>query len=176
MNKKTIITALLALVAMTGQGQVKCHVEGKIMTDKYGDDVVICKEGTDLRVNDAPSLHYKAVNGHFECDIEADHIDMYEVKLPRQMEEGSWFTAKFLVENGTVWIEMYEDKAPKVQSTGKEGRLHQALDSLEDVRFWNVVDELDRELEEHMEKYFQPGLISAYNTLKSSDADSLPKE
>ena len=176
MNKKTIITALFALVALTGWAQVKCHVEGKIMTDKYGDDVVICKEGTDLRVNDAPSLHYKAVNGRFECDIESDHIDMYEVKLPQQMEEGSWFTAKFLVENGTVWIEMYEDKAPKVQSTGKEGHLHQALDSLEDVLFWNVVDELDRELEEHMEKYFQPGLISAYNTLKSNDADSLPKE
>ena len=49
MNKQTIITILLALVAMAGQGQVKCHVEGEIMTDKYGDDVVVCKDGTDLR-------------------------------------------------------------------------------------------------------------------------------
>ncbi len=54
---------------------------------------------------------------------------MYEVKLPRQMDEGSWFTARFLAENGTVWIEMYEDKAPKVRSTGEEGLLHHVLDS-----------------------------------------------
>jgi len=129
MNKKSIITILLALVTLAGQAQVKCHVEGKIMTDKYGDDVVVCKDGTDLRVNDDPSLHYKAVNGRFECDIETDHIEMYEVKLPRQMDEGSWFTARFLAENGTVWIEMYEDKAPKVRSTGEEGLLHHVLDS-----------------------------------------------
>lgn len=60
MNKKSIITILLAFIAIAGQAQVKCHVEGKIMTDKYGDDVVVCKDGTDLRVNDDPSLHYKA--------------------------------------------------------------------------------------------------------------------
>jgi len=121
--RRTIITILLALVAVAGQAQVKCHVEGKIMTDKYGDDVVVCKDGTDLRVNDDPSLHYKAVNGRFECDIETDNIEMYEVKLPRQMDEGSWFTARFLAENGTVWIEMYEDRVPKVRSTGEEDLL-----------------------------------------------------
>ena len=33
MNKKTIITILLALVAMAGQAQVKCHVEGTLETD-----------------------------------------------------------------------------------------------------------------------------------------------
>ena len=176
MNKKTIITILLAIVTLAGQAQVKCHIEGKIMTDKYGDDVVVCKDGTDLRVNDDPSLHYKAANGRFECDIETDRIDMYMVVLPRQMKEGSWFTAKFLAENGTVRIEMYEDKAPKVRSTGEEGLLHHALDSIEDVRFWNVVDELDRELETNKEKYFKHDFISAYQTLKSSDADTLPQE
>ena len=30
MNKKTIITALLAFVTMTGQAQVKCHVTGTV--------------------------------------------------------------------------------------------------------------------------------------------------
>ena len=33
MNKKTIITVLLALIATTGQAQVKCHVEGTLETD-----------------------------------------------------------------------------------------------------------------------------------------------
>ncbi len=176
MKKTLIITILLALTSVIGQAQIKCHIEGKIMTDKYGDDVVICKNGTDLRVNDTPSIHYKAVNGQFSCDIETDHIEMFECVLPLQMEEGSWFTARFLLEDGTVMIEMYEDKAPKIQSTGKEGRLHQTLDSLEDVHFWNVVHELDRELEANMKKYFKPDFVSAYQILKSSEADSLPKE
>ncbi len=32
MNKKSIITILLALVAMAGQGQIKCHIEGTLDT------------------------------------------------------------------------------------------------------------------------------------------------
>ena len=30
MNKQTIITALLTLIAIAGQGQIKCHVEGTL--------------------------------------------------------------------------------------------------------------------------------------------------
>ena len=67
MNKKTIITILLALVAMTGKAQVKCHIEGKFINDKWGDEVVICKMGTDLRVNDAPQLHHKALHDAQMC-------------------------------------------------------------------------------------------------------------
>ena len=44
MNKKTIITILLALIAMTGQAQVKCHVEGTLETDAWGDEIIICRE------------------------------------------------------------------------------------------------------------------------------------
>ena len=47
MNKNIILT-LLALVAMAGQAQVKCHIEGKFVDNKWGDEVVICKRGTDL--------------------------------------------------------------------------------------------------------------------------------
>jgi thiol-disulfide isomerase/thioredoxin len=174
--KHTIFTVLLALVAVAGQAQIKCHVVVKIMTEKYGDDVVICKEGTDLRFNDTPFIHYRALTKQLSCDIESDHIEMYEVVLPRQMEEGSWFTARFLLEEGTVMIEMYADKAPKIQSTGMEGRLHQTLDSLECVRFWNDVNSLDHELETNMEKYFMPDFVSAEQILRKSDADNLPKE
>ena len=55
MNKKTIITILLALAAVVGQAQVKCHIEGKFINDKWGDDVVICKMGTDL-----PSMTHRS--------------------------------------------------------------------------------------------------------------------
>ena len=171
-----VLTCTFMMGCFQREKEVKCHVRVQIMTDQYGDDVVICKDGTDLRVNDDSLLHHKAVDGVVECDIETEWPEMYKVVLSKQMNEGHWFSAKFLVENGTVQIEMYEDKAPKVQSTGKEGILHQALDSIEDVRFWNVVDELDRELEEHKEKYFQPDFISAYQTLERNDAEKLPQE
>jgi len=97
--QRTIITALLALVWVAGHAQVKCHIEGKFMNDKWGDEVVICKMGTDLRVNDAPEWHHKAVNGYFECDIETDVPEMYEVIPYKQyVETASYYYAWFLVE------------------------------------------------------------------------------
>ena len=45
MNKQIIITALLALVAMAGQGQIKCHVEGTLETNAWGDEILICEAG-----------------------------------------------------------------------------------------------------------------------------------
>ena len=168
MNKKTIITILLVLVAMTGQAQVKCHIEGKFINDKWGDDVVICKMGTDLRVNDAPQLHHKAVNGHFECDIETDVPEMYEVIPYKQyVETASYYYAWFFVENGTVRIEIYGDKAPKIESIGNEGRLHQTMDSVAGVRFRNEMERIDRELEEHKEKYFKPEFLSLMQIVKN---------
>ena len=176
MNKKSIITILFAFVAMAGQGQVKCHIEGKFMNDKWGDEVVICKMGTDLRVNDAPEWHHKAVNGYFECDIETDVPEMYEVIPYKQyVETASYYYAWFLVENGTVRIEIYGDKAPKIESIGNEGRLHQTMDSVAGVRFRNEMERIDRELEEHKEKYFKPEFLSLMQIVKNMDRESQPK-
>jgi len=176
MNKKTIITILFALAALVGQAQVKCHIEGKFMNDKWGDEVVICKMGTDLRVNDAPELHHKAVNGRFECDIETDVPEMYEVIPYKQyVETKSYYYGWFLVENGTVRIEIYGDKSPKIESTGDEGRLHQAMDSVAGVRFRNEMERIDRELEEHKEKYFKPEFLSLMQIVKNMDRESQPK-
>ena len=80
MNKKTIITILLALVATTGQAQVKCHVEGTLETDVWGDEVIICEAGTDLRVVDEPRFHVKAKDGHFTYDIETDFPRLYVLR------------------------------------------------------------------------------------------------
>ena len=60
MNKQALITTLLALVAMAGQGQIKCHIEGTLDTDVWGDDIIICEAGTDQRVVDDPRFHVKA--------------------------------------------------------------------------------------------------------------------
>ena len=79
MNKQTIITILLALVAVAGQAQVKCHVEGTLETDMWGDEIIICEAGTDLRVVDEPRFHVKAKDGHFTYDIETDFPRLYVV-------------------------------------------------------------------------------------------------
>ena len=42
MKKKSIMTMMLALLTMAGQGQVKCHVEGTLETDAWGDEIIIC--------------------------------------------------------------------------------------------------------------------------------------
>ena len=47
MNKKTIITALLALVAMAGQGQVRCHVIGTVAEGTTPIELVIYRDGED---------------------------------------------------------------------------------------------------------------------------------
>ena len=106
MNKQTIITILLAIVAMAGQaqlmeqreqsgvysnyaerqkkteGQVKCHVEGTLETDAWGDEIIICEEGTDLRVVDDPRFHVKAKDGHFTYDIETSFPPLPKHGLP----------------------------------------------------------------------------------------------
>ena len=171
-----IITILLALVTMAGQGQVKCHIEGTFIDNKWGDEVVICKMGTDLRVNDAPEWHHKAVNGYFECDIETDVPEMYEVIPYKQyVETASYYYAWFLVENGTVRIEIYGDKAPKIESIGNEGRLHQTMDSVAGVRFRNEMERIDRELEEHKDRYFKPEFLSLMQIVKNMDRENQPK-
>ena len=90
MKKEAIITAfptfrrlpvafLLALVWVAGQAQIKCHVEGTLETDAWGDEIIICEAGTDLRVVDEPRFHVKAKDGKFTYDIENDFPRLYEV-------------------------------------------------------------------------------------------------
>ena len=71
MNKQSIITALLALVAMAGQGQVKCHVEGTVVEGTKAVGLAIYRDGTDPK--DSP-LKLTAKDGHFECDVEDNYF------------------------------------------------------------------------------------------------------
>ena len=45
--KETILSLLLALTTSAG-AQVKCHIDGRVLTKQWGDDVVICPMGIDL--------------------------------------------------------------------------------------------------------------------------------
>lgn len=179
MTKKLLflIVAMACTIVMGGcqrEKEVKCHVRVQIMTDQYGDDVVICKDGTDLRVNDDSSLHHKAVDGIVECDIETEWPEMYEIVLSKQMDGGWWYSAKFIAENGIVNVEMYDNKAPKVESTGKEGKLHQEMQHIIDERIWNPVNEIDSLLETDKERFYQPEFLSAWEVVKNADFEDLP--
>ena len=177
MNKQIIITALLALVAMAGQGQIKCHVEGTLETNAWGDEIIICEAGTDLRVVDEPRFHVKAKDGKFTYDIETDFPRLYDVFFLKQYETGRWFVGKFLAENCNVNVTMFADKKPRFTTNGDEGRKHAAKDSIEDVRFWNPVHEIDDQLEnpDRRAEFFKADFISAINEAKTWNVDSLPQ-
>ena len=177
MNKQTITTALLALIAMAGQGQIKCHVEGTLETNAWGDEIIICEAGTDLRVVDEPRFHVKAKDGKFTYDIETDFPRLYDVFFLKQYETGRWFVGKFLAENCNVNVTMFADKKPRFTANGDEGRKHAAKDSIEDVRFWNPVHEIDDQLEnpDRRAEFFKADFISAINEAKTWNVDSLPQ-
>ncbi|MBR5652513.1 MAG: redoxin domain-containing protein [Prevotella sp.] len=175
--QRTIITSLLVLVAMAGQGQVKCHVEGTLETDAWGDEIIICEAGTDLRVVDEPRFHVIAKDGKFTYDIETDFPRLYVVFFLKQQETGSWFQGKFLTENCNVNVTMYKDKHVRIISNGEEGRKFAVKDSIEDAHFWNPVQEIDDQLEnpDRRAEFFKADFISAINEAKTWNVDSLPQ-
>ena len=67
MNKKSIITALLALVAMAGQGQVRCHVIGMVAEGTTPVELRIYRDGEDPKNS---TLRPVLKNGRFECEVE----------------------------------------------------------------------------------------------------------
>ena len=177
MNKQIIITILLALVAMTGLGQVKCHVEGSLETEAWGDEIIICEVGTDLRVVDEPRFHVKAKDGHFTYDIETDFPRLYVVFFLKQQETGSWFQGKFIAENCNVNVTMYKDKRPRIVTSGEEGRKHAVKDSIEDVRFWNPVEVIDNQIDDESRRaeFYNADFVSATTETRTWDAEKLPQ-
>ena len=175
--KQTIITILLALIAVAGQAQVKCHVEGTLETDAWGDEIIICEAGTDLRVVDEPRFHVKAKDGHFSYDIETDFPRLYKVLFLKQYETHRWYTGEFIAENCNVNVTMYKDKKPRIVSSGEEGCKHALKDSIEDVRFWYPVDEIDNKLEnpDRRAEFYKADFISTISKARSLNVDSLPE-
>lgn len=76
MNKQPIITLLLAFVAMAGQGQVKCHVEGKVAEGAKAVGLVIYRDRTDPK--ESP-LQLTVKDGRFECDVEDTQVERWHI-------------------------------------------------------------------------------------------------
>ena len=167
MNKKAIITALLALVAVAGQGQlmeqraqsgvhsgyaesrqkktesqVKCHVEGTVTEGTKAIGLVIYRDGTDPK--DSP-LKLTVTNGRFDCDVVDSQIERWHiVDFGEVLEKGmtSRADAFFSEDGATITIKLDGDEF-KVTSTGKEYQQWQSMEQAAEEKFRPLYDPLD---------------------------------
>ena len=142
MNKQTIITALLALAAMAGQGQVKCHVTGTVAEGTKVVGLVVYRDGTDPK--ESP-LQLTVKDGRFECDVEDTQIERWHiVDFGEVLEKGMTrrSDAFFSEDGATVTISLDGDKF-KVTSTGKEYQQWQAMEQAADAKFRPLYEALD---------------------------------
>ena len=140
--QRTIITSLLALVVMAGQGQVKCHVTGTVAEGTKVVGLVVYRDGTDPK--DSP-LQLTVKDGRFECDVEDTQIERWHiVDFGEVLEKGmtSRSDAFFSEDGATVTISLDGDKF-KVTSTGKEYQQWQAMEQAADAKFRPLYEALD---------------------------------
>ncbi len=147
MNKITIITILLALVAMAGQAQVKCHIRGELRDTTHGKTVVICPADVDIRVSDNYITTMADAKGQFSCDVNTDKMSLYKVFLREQWERGSWKYANYLVENGANVSLRFDDNQWKVISGGPEQTLKVAMDAEADRLYRNKMNAINKQAE-----------------------------
>ena len=146
--KKTIISALLALVALTGQSQVKCHIEGELNDTTKGKTVIICRCDVDIQISDY-YITTKADNqGRFSCDVEDKEMYLYEVFLKEEWEEGAWHTGKFLVENGATIRLRFDDEEWKILSGGPEQMLKVNMDKEAERLYLAKIRDLSKQEDE----------------------------
>ena len=126
MNKQTIITILPVLVAVAGQGQVKCHVVGTVAEGTTSVELRIYRDGEDPKNS---TLRSVVKNGRFECDVE---------------------DAQFFSEDGaTITIRLDGDKFD-IQSSGKEYQAWHAMEQASEEKFMSAYETLDDNDEQKM--------------------------
>ena len=122
-----------------GEGPLKCYVEGELMTDKFGDNIVIYDvEALMQGITDDRSFRVKAIDGKFYMTINTEQVSQYEVALYKQVKTGNYMLGQFLTENNAhIKVQVFEDKIA-VRSDGEEGRKHELMDSIVAARFQNT--------------------------------------
>ena len=142
MNKKTIITILLAIVALTSKAQVKSHVIGSVAEGTTPVELVIYRDGEDPKDS---KLRPVVKDGHFECDVEDAQIERWHiVDFGEVMEKGMTSRSEaFFVEDGatiTIWLD--GDKFD-IHSTGKEYQAWHAMEQEAEAKFMPAYEKLD---------------------------------
>ena len=169
MNKITIITILLALVAMAGQAQVKCHIRGELRDTTQGKTVVICPADVDIRVSDNYITTMADAKGQFSCDVNTDKMQLYNVFLYEQYEHGSWRNENFLVENNATVSLCFEDNTWKVVSGGSEQALKVKMDSEAERLYVSKLNEIEKQAE----KEIRPRVEELQKQGKNPEEDTL---
>ena len=167
--RRTIITILLALVAMAGQGQVKCHIEGELRDTTQGKTVVICPASVDIRVSDNYITVQADVQGHFSCDVETDKMGLYNVFLHEQWEHGSWRNENFLVENAATVSLCFDDNTWQIVCGGTEQTLKIKMDEEARRLYISRMDAIEKQAE----KEIKPRVESLQAQGKNPEEDSL---
>ena len=164
--QRTIITSLLTLVVMTGQGQVKCHVTGTVVEGTQAVGLVIYRDGTDPK--ESP-LQLTVKDGRFECDVEDTQIERWHiVDFGEVLEKGMTrrSDAFFSEDGATVTISLDGDKF-KVTSTGKEYQQWQAMEQAADAKFrplYDALDENDEVAMNELERQYHLWTLDYYET------------
>lgn len=142
MNKKTIIILLLALVALVGQAQVKCHIKGELRDTTKGNTVLICPAEVDIRVSDNYTTTKADAQGRFSFDVATDKIGLYRVFLHEQYKNGSWSYKKFIVENNATVSLLFDDDKWTVNSDGYEQMKKTKMDAEAERLYISKMDSL----------------------------------
>ena len=164
--QRTIITSLLALVVMAGQGQVKCHVTGTVAEGTKVVGLVVYRDGTDPK--ESP-LQLTVKDGRFDCDVEDTQIERWHiVDFGEVLEKGmtSRSDAFFSEDGATVTISLDGDKF-RVTSTGKEYQQWQAMEQAADAKFrplYDALDENDEVAMNELERQYHLWTLDYYET------------
>ena len=146
MNKKIIITILFALVAVAGQGQVKCHVVGTVADGVERQTFYVAQQGT-ADDDDAKWTEVNVKDGSFSLDIVADTTEMYEM-IEDHWQDGHF--ALFLVENDTVRITITpedDDARIDVIAGGPEQEKWLKMQRMSKDLFGQEAEVIDRKLD-----------------------------
>lgn len=180
MKKRTIIIIILLVIALAliglyalgrnsnnkefGEGPLTCYIEGELLTDKFGNEIVIAEYPMDPQAVAADrSLRVRAVDGKFYYTIHGEHVKKYIIEPFEQASAGlQRGDGRILSENAHVKIKIYDDSIV-VRSDGEENRKLEVLDSLETVLFWNQFVVLANELNDpsREKEFYKPELLWA---------------
>lgn len=158
MKKNIAISLLMALASLAIQAQIVCHIEGQLMSNEHGNEILICEEGTDPRINDDPSMYVTAdKDGKFSKTIVCDNIARYGAYLSEEFGHG--YYAPFFAENATVRVKMYPGQEHLVESDGDETNKMQTFYDLQ-KHYWDSISAIYRFFEKHEQKYYTADFLN----------------
>lgn len=148
--KHFILTLILAIAALSGQAQVKCHIEGKLSNTEFGNTVIICATDVDIRTSNNYITTKADNNGHFACDVESNQIALYDVSLKEERDQGSWRFVNFLVENNATVTLNFNGDSWQVINGGEEQTKKIKMDAEKERLFRAKMEAIQKQREEEL--------------------------